>query len=370
MHRSKQAMAEIIKVFIIEDSALSRQMITEALESDPQIKVIGTAADPYIAAQKLSREAPDVITLDIVMPRMDGITFLRKLMSQHPLPVVVISSLTKKSSETAMKALEYGAVEVMAKPHFFDKQSIEEAKIRLIDRVKAASLTSVSRKVHPTHDNRQNILPVKPRFNADAVLPPQKISPAPFTCEKVIAIGASTGGTEAIRQLLSTLPVRTPGIVIVQHMPEVFTRSFADRLNQLCDLSVKEAEPGDVVQRGHVLIAPGNRHMILRRTGSRYTVDIMEGPLVSRHRPSVDVLFRSVARYAGRNSIGVLLTGMGDDGAKGLLEMQQAGAHTIAQDEKSCVVFGMPKEAIKLGAADKVLSLDLISRYMLSLGTH
>ena len=356
-------MTEEIKVFIIDDSALARQLLTKILESDPQIKVIGTAADPYIAAKKLSREAPDVITLDLEMPRMDGLTFLRKLMSQHPLPVVVISSQTKRSSETAMKALEYGAVEVMDKTELENVDRLEEGKIRLIDRVKAASLSNISRKASKI---QQSLSPIPPKYTADAVLPPIKTAAVPKTTEKVIAIGASTGGTEAIRELLISLPANIPGMVIVQHMPEVFTKSFADRLDQLCALSVKEAEHGDVLLRGRVLIAPGNKHMILKRVGSRYSVEIIGGPLVSRHRPSVDVLFRSVARSAGKNSVGIILTGMGDDGARGLLEMKQAGAYTIAQDEKSCVVFGMPKEAVKLKAVDKTLPIDQISRYILS----
>lgn len=360
-------MTEKIKVFIIDDSALARHLLTEILESDPQIKVIGTAADPYIAVKKLRKEAPDVITLDIEMPRMDGITFLRKLMSQHPLPVVVISGLTRKSSEMAMKALELGAVEVMHKPHMNDIEGFEEVRIRLIDRIKAASLSRVSRKNQENQKVQKiqhRVIPVVPKFTADVILPPRITVNAPKTTEKIIAIGASTGGTEAIRELLSPLPADMPGMVIVQHMPEVFTKSFAHRLDQLCALSIKEAEHGDAVIRGIVLIAPGNKHMILKRTGNRYRVEIVDGPLVSRHRPAVDVLFRSVARDAGKNSIGIILTGMGDDGARGLLEMKQAGGHTIAQDEKSCVVFGMPKEAIKLDAADKILPLDQISRYI------
>lgn len=347
-----------LKVFIIDDSAFMRQLLTEILESDPYIKVVGTAADPFVAAKKLASEVPDVITLDVEMPRMDGITFLKKLMSQHPLPVVVISSLTSQGSETALKALEYGAAEVIQKPDLYDKVKLEEAKIRLIDSVKAAQLSRVKRRA------AKEAYTVEKKLSADAVLAPARGNSMIKTTEKVVAVGASTGGTEALRDFLSALPADSPGIIIVQHMPEMFTRSFANRLNELCKISVKEAENGDTVIRGRALIAPGNKHMLLKRSGARYYVDVVDGPLVNRHRPSVDVLFRSVAEYAGKNSIGIIMTGMGDDGAKGLLEMKQAGAYTIAQDEKSCVVFGMPKEAIKLNAVDKVLPLDLISRYI------
>lgn len=349
-----------IKVFIIDDSALMRQVLTEILSSDPQIRVIGSAADPFIAAKKLATEVPDVITLDIEMPRMDGITFLGKLMSQHPLPVVVISSLTGKGSETAIKALEQGAVEVVQKPDFHNAQSREEARVRLIDSIKAASISKTARKV------QVKPIAVVPKLSADAVLAPSQRTSMVKTTEKVVAVGASTGGTEALRTFLSSMPPDSPGIVIVQHMPEMFTRSFAKRLNELCAITVKEAENGDSVIRGRALIAPGNKHMLLKRSGARYYVEVKDGPLVNRHRPAVDVLFRSTAQHAGRNSIGIIMTGMGADGAKGLLEMKQAGAQTIAQDEKSCVVFGMPKEAIKLNAVDKVLPLEMIGNYVLT----
>lgn len=354
-------MTSKIKVFIIDDSALIRQLLSEILNSDPRIQVIGSAADPFIAAKKLATEVPDVITLDIEMPRMDGITFLGKLMSQHPVPVVVISSLTGKGSETAIKALELGAVEVMQKPNFHNKQSLEEEKVRLIDRVKAARLSKVARKI------QVKPIQVVQKYSADAVLPPAQRRSLVKTTEKVVAIGASTGGTEALRAFLMAMPADAPGVVIVQHMPELFTKSFAKRLNELCAINVKEAENGDTVLRGRALIAPGNTHMLLRRSGARYYVEVTTGPLVNRHRPSVDVLFRSTAQYAGRNSVGIIMTGMGDDGAKGLLEMKQAGAHTVAQDEKSCVVFGMPKEAIKLNAVDKVLPLEMIAGHVLTI---
>ncbi len=346
-----------IKVLIVDDSAIVRQTLAEILSSDPQIEVIGTASDPYIAAKRIQNEVPDVITLDIEMPRMDGLTFLKKIMTQHPIPVVVISSLTDKGSETAMRALEYGAVEIITKPTLSTKQFIEESKIRLCDVVKAASIAKLRKKMYPP------TVVVQPKYTADVIIPKVAINETSMikTTEIVISVGASTGGTEALRVFLEALPVDCPGIVIVQHMPEHFTKSFANRLNDLCKISVKEAENGDTVLRGRALIAPGNKHTLLKRSGARYYVEVKDGPLVNRHRPSVDVLFRSTARYAGKNAIGVIMTGMGDDGARGLLEMKEAGARTIAQDEKSCVVFGMPKEAIKMGAADKVLPLDQIA---------
>jgi two-component system chemotaxis response regulator CheB len=344
-----------VRVLIVDDSAVVRQTLASILESDPQIEVMGSASDPFFAAKKIQTEIPDVITLDIEMPRMDGLTFLKKIMSQHPIPVVVISSLTAEGTETGMKALEYGAVEIITKPQMNTKQFIEESKIRICDAVKAAGMSKVRRKNYAE-------ITVQPKYSADVVIPITKNNQAMIqTTEAVITVGASTGGTDALQVFLQDMPADCPGIVIVQHMPEFFTRSFANRLNEICKISVKEAENGDTILRGRALIAPGNHHMLLKRSGARYYVEVKEGPLVNRHRPSVDVLFRSTARYAGKNAIGVIMTGMGDDGAKGLLEMKEAGAFTIAQDEKSCVVFGMPNEAIKLGAADKVLSLEQIA---------
>lgn len=344
-----------IRVLIVDDSAVVRQTLTSILESDSQIEVMGSASDPFFAAKKIQTEVPDVITLDIEMPRMDGLTFLKKIMSQHPIPVVVISSLTAEGTETGMKALEYGAVEIITKPQMNTKQFIEESRIRICDAVKAAGMSRVKRKTYTEFT-------VAPKLSADAVIPNAKPTNAMIkTTETVVAVGASTGGTDALQVFLQDMPVDCPGIVIVQHMPEFFTRSFANRLNDICKITVKEAENGDSVIRGRALIAPGNHHMLLKRSGARYYVEVKEGPLVNRHRPSVDVLFRSTARYAGKNAIGVIMTGMGDDGARGLLEMKEAGAATIAQDEKTCVVFGMPNEAIKLGAADKILPLEQIS---------
>jgi len=346
-----------IRVLIVDDSAVVRQTLCEVLSSDPEIEVIGTASDPFVAADRIAEQVPAVITLDIEMPRMDGLTFLKKIMSQHPIPVVICSSLAEEGTKSAFKALEYGAVEIVTKPRLGTKQFLEDARITLCQAVKAAAATKL-RILRPSHT-------VEPKLTADAILLPATHAMAETT-EKVVVIGASTGGTEALKTLLETLPADTPGIVIVQHMPELFTRAFANRLDGLCNITVKEAETNDTIIRGRALIAPGNHHLLLKRSGARYYVEVKDGPLVCRHRPSVDVLFRSAARYAGRNVVGAILTGMGDDGARGMLEMKQAGAITIAQDEASCVVFGMPKEAIKLGGADKVLPLYAIAGAILA----
>ena len=319
------------------------------------IEVIATASDPYIAASKIKLQVPDVITLDVDMPKMDGLTFLKKIMSQHPIPVIIISGMTQKGSIEAIKALEIGAVEVIPKPKLVSKHFFEEAKIAIIDAVKAAAVSKLTRRV--------NFVPstVSEKFSADVVIPDIHVKKTFNVTDKIIAVGASTGGTEAIKTFLEGLNHDSPGVVVVQHMPELFTKSFADRLNSVLPLDVKEAENGDKVMRGQVLIAPGSHHMLLKKRGTTYFVEVIEGPLVNRHRPSVDVLFRSVAMAAGSNAVGIILTGMGDDGAQGLLEMKEAGAMTIAQDEKSCVVFGMPKEAIKLNAVDKILPLESIA---------
>lgn len=346
-----------IRVLIVDDSAVVRQTLSSILQTDPDIEIMGTACDPYIAAKRIQTEVPDVITLDVEMPRMDGITFLKKIMAQHPIPVLIISSLTEAGSQTALKALEYGAVDVIAKPRMDTKQFIEESRIKLCEAVKAAASAKL---IH----RAPSFLKVEPKLSADAVIPKPTASMSMIkTTEVVIAVGASTGGTEALRVFLEAMPIDCPGIVIVQHMPENFTRSFANRLNELCKINVKEAENGDTVIPGHALIAPGNKHMLLKRSGAKYYVEVKEGPLVNRHRPSVDVLFRSTARYAGANAIGIIMTGMGDDGARGLLEMKEAGAKTAAQDEATCVVYGMPKEAVKLGAADKVLPLEKLALF-------
>jgi len=343
-----------LKVLIVDDSATVRQVLKGILESDPDIEVMGVASDPYVAVEHIKAEIPDIITLDIEMPRMDGLTFLDKIMAQHPIPVVVCSTLAGAGSDAAMAALEKGAVEIIAKPKLGAREFFEESRLRICDVVKSAARARVS-KARPARPA------VAPKLTADAVLPKPPSKALVQTTETVVAVGASTGGTEALRDFLEAMPLDAPGIVIVQHMPEEFTARFAQRLNQTCRITVKEATENDSVIRGQALIAPGNRHMLLKRSGARYYVELRDGPLVSRHRPSVDVLFRSAARYGGRNVIGVIMTGMGDDGARGMLEMKQAGAFNIAQDEASCVVFGMPAEAIKGGAVDRVMPLDSIA---------
>ncbi len=355
-------MKKTIKVLIVDDSAIVRQTLTNIFSSDEDLEVIGAAKDPFDAAELLKSMVPDVITLDIEMPRMDGITFLKKIMSLHPIPIVIISQVAQEGSKKAFEALEFGAVEVIAKPKVNSTKFFEESKILLCDVIKAASVARVKR-----ISLVQNII-VKPKLSADAVIPKKEPKYFPENQQKVVVIGASTGGTEAISSILAELNNTSCGIVIVQHMPEMFTKLFADRLNELNTLHVTEAKNGDTVERGKVLIAPGNKHIILKNSGSKYFVEVKDGPLVNRHRPSIDVLFRSAAQNAGKNAIGILLTGMGDDGAQGLLEMKEAGAHTIAQDENSCVVFGMPKEAIEIGAAKEVLNLYRISQQILVLG--
>lgn len=349
-----------IRVLIVDDSALVRQTLSSIYASDPEIEVIGTAGDPFAAAEIMRETIPDVLSLDVEMPRMDGITFLKKIMTQHPLPVVICSTLTERNAETTMKALEYGAVSIIQKPKVGTKQFMEESRVMLCDEIKAAAKAKLRKYTPPSIQATQ-------KLTADAVLPKPASNAMIQTTEKIVAVGASTGGTEALLTLLTAMPVDCPGIVIVQHMPEKFTAAFAQRLNTLCAITVKEAEDNDTVLRGQALIAPGNRHMLLKRSGARYYVQIKDGPLVSRHRPSVDVLFRSAARYAGKNAVGVIMTGMGDDGAKGLREMHEAGAATVAQDEASCVVFGMPGEAVKLGGVDKVVPLHQLAPVILHL---
>lgn len=354
-----------VKVLIVDDSALVRQTLSEVLASDPEITVLGTASDPFVAARRIQSEVPDVIMLDVEMPRMDGITFLRKLMVQRPIPVVMCSSLTEQGSETLMQAFESGAVDVILKPRMGTARFLQESKVRICEVVKAAAQARVQRR-----ETARPVARVPPRkLSADAMLPPPVRGQAMArTTERVVCIGASTGGTESLREVFEALPTACPAIVVVQHMPEKFTEAFARRLDGLCEVEVKEAADGDAVLRGRVLIAPGNRHMLLQRSGARYYVAVKDGPLVSRHRPSVDVLFRSAAHSVGANAVGIIMTGMGDDGAHGLLEMKQAGALTVAQDEASSIVFGMPKEAIALGAADKVLPLDRLAAEIVRAG--
>ncbi len=356
-------MTRKIKTLIVDDSAVVRQALTEILSSDPDLEVIGAAADPYAAVEKMEKQTPDVIVLDIEMPRMDGLTFLEKIMSQHPMPVVMCSSLTDAGCGSALRALEYGAVSLITKPKVGVKTFLEESRIMICDAVKAAALARVRKAVHSPAK-------VERKLSADVILAKPSGHSMIQTTEKVVAIGASTGGTQALREVLIALPADAPGIVIVQHMPEKFTAAFAESLDRECRITVKEAENDDTVMRGTALIAPGNRHTLLKRSGARYFVEVRDGPLVSRHRPSVDVLFRSVARYAGGNAVGIIMTGMGDDGARGLLEMKEAGAKTIAQDEASCVVFGMPGEAIKRGAADRIVPLGTIASELLRAGEN
>jgi two-component system chemotaxis response regulator CheB len=348
-----------IRVLIIDDSASVRRILTAVLSADPAIEVIGAASDPFMAARLLQEQVPDVITLDVEMPRMDGITFLRKLMAQRPIPVVMCSSLTEAGSETLMQALEAGAVDIILKPKIGAADHLAETGEHIRDVVKAAAQVRIGA-VRRSFSSK-----VEKKLTADAVLPPPSSRAMAKTTEMVVCMGASTGGTESLREVLEVLPANAPGILIVQHMPERFTAAFAKRLNGLCDMEIKEAEDGDPVLRGHVLIAPGDKHMLLERQGARYHVSVRAGPPVCRHRPSVDVLFRSAARSAGSNAVGVIMTGMGDDGANGLCEMRTAGAMTIAQDEATSVVFGMPKEAIARGGAMRIAPLGSIAREIL-----
>ena len=346
-----------ISVMIVDDSAVVRQTITQLIESAPDIKVAGTAADPIIAMKKLDSIQPDVMILDIEMPRMDGITFLRKIMSENPLPIIICSSKTEKGSSNVVKALEYGAVEIIQKPKMGTKQFLEESKVIILDAIRAAKAA----KVKKTGKAPPPPVKVEKKLSADVIMPKPLGAASIETTEKIVVVGASTGGTEALKEFLESFPVDAPPIVIVQHMPEHFTAAFAQRLNTICRITVKEAAENDSILRGRALIAPGNKHTLLKRSGARYFVEVKEGPLVSRHRPSVDVLFRSAARYAGKNALGIIMTGMGDDGANGMVELKNAGAYKIAQDEKSSVVFGMPKEAIEKNCIDKILPLSEIA---------
>ncbi len=338
-----------IKVLIVDDSAMVRKVLTKELSKDPGIEVVGAAPDPYIGRDKIVFLQPDVLILDIEMPKMDGLTFLEKLMKYYPMPVIIVSSLAKEGCEVALHALELGAVEVMVKPGA--AYTVQDLSEQLIEKVKAAAEIKRFERLHQKRE------------------PPATKPAAPRqffkTTNKVVAIGASTGGTEAIKEVLTGLPVEIPPILVVQHMPEHFTRAFAERLNTLCKFQVKEAEDGELASPEKVLIAPGNRHMVLKRSGAQYYVEVKNGPLVYHQRPSVEVLFTSVAQSAGPNAVGVILTGMGKDGANGLLEMKKAGAFTIAQDEESSVVYGMPKEAVALGGAMKIASLDKIAQIVL-----
>lgn len=346
-----------IHVLVVDDSAVVRQVMQAVLSADPSIRV-SVAADPIIAFAKIEKEVPDVVITDLVMPRMDGLTFLRKIMAERPIPVVVCSEVAHRRTEDAISALELGAVEVITKPKLGVRDFLHESAVMLIDVVRSAALAKLAPVPLP---------PAAPRNSADVVLTLGATPRHTHTDDRIIAIGASTGGTEALREFLQAMPSACPGIVIVQHMPEIFTRAFADRLNEECTIEVKEAADGDRVLNGRALIAPGNHHLLLQRSGADCVARVTDGPLVSRHRPSVDVLFRSVAKSVGANAVGVIMTGMGDDGAQGLLEMRNCGAQTIAQDESSCVVFGMPKEAIARGAVMAVVPLRRIAEMALTM---
>jgi two-component system chemotaxis response regulator CheB len=334
----------MIKVLVVDDSAIVRQILGKELAKDPDIAIVGSAPDPYIARDMILEKKPDVLTLDIEMPRMDGITFLRKLMKHYPLPVIVVSSLTPRGGELAMEAIRLGAVEVMCKPGA--AYTVGDMAAELREKLKAAAAVDIRKKLES----------IKAAQNAPVIH-----TSLAKTTNQVLAIGASTGGTVALEVILKSFSADCPGTVVTQHMPEMFTRSFADRLNSIYAPRIKEAENGDSVTPGTVLIAPGNKHLVLQRSGARYVALVKDGPLVNRHRPSVDVMFQSVAKSAGRNAVGVILTGMGGDGAKGMLEMHEAGSYNIAQDERTSVVFGMPKVAIELGGVDLTLPLDQIA---------
>lgn len=332
----------MIRVLIVDDSATARTVISEALSRDPEIKIVGTAPDAYVARDKIVQLKPDVVCLDVEMPRMDGITFLRKLMKHFPVPVLMVSSLTQKGAQVTLDALEAGAIDYVAKPHSYIYDGITDIEKELIAKVKMVASSNLNARIRQRETQKEKLISVKPLYSLAE------------TTNKIIAIGASTGGTVALTDLLTTFPKNIPGTVIVQHMPSGFTNAFAQRLNELCEVEVKEAEDGDIISKGKVLIAPGDLHMIIRREGGNYKVKLGTGEKVSGHRPSVNVLFNSVAKQAGSNAIGVILTGMGNDGAKGMLAMKNSGAINIAQDEKTSIVWGMPKVAIEIGATNYV----------------
>lgn len=361
-------MSEKIKVMIVDDSALVRQVVTQLLSREPDIEVIATAADPIFAIDKLRAAWPDVLILDIEMPRVDGISFLRKIMTERPTPVIICSSLAESGAQATFDAMAAGAVTIITKPKAGLKSFLEDASNDMVQAVRAAARANLRAlpKGGALAGNGIN----RPKLSADAVIPPGGQVAMARTTDQLIAIGTSTGGTQALEAVLTRLPATCLGIVIVQHMPEKFTAMFAERLNSLSDIEVREAADGDRVIPGRALIAPGGRHMMVKRSGGQYRVEVVDGPLVNRHKPSVDVLFRSVAKSVGANALGIIMTGMGDDGARGLKEMHDAGARTIAQDEASCVVFGMPKEAIKLGGADQVMPLSRIPEAMMEYTRH
>ncbi|MBV4455750.1 MULTISPECIES: protein-glutamate methylesterase/protein-glutamine glutaminase [Pseudomonas] len=353
-----------ISVLLVDDSAVVRQVLLAIFNDTPDIHVMGAASDPIFAMDKLAREWPDVIVLDVEMPRMDGITFLRKIMSERPTPVVICSSLTQKGAETSLQALSAGAVEIITKPTTGLKNFLIESAAELVAAIRAAAHSNVKNLGKRTARPTPAAAPAG-KLSADAILPAANGQAMAQTTERIVAIGTSTGGTQALEAVLTALPRVCPGMVIVQHMPEKFTASFAERLNSVCQIEVREARNNDRILPGLALIAPGGKHLMVTRSGAFYHAQVIDGPLVNRHRPSVDVLFRSVAKFAGKNATGIIMTGMGDDGARGLKEMLDAGAATVAQDEASCVVFGMPKEAIKLNAAQRIMALQDIHQAIL-----
>lgn len=351
-----------IKVMIIDDSAVVRAAVREVLEAEPCMQVIGAAMDPIFALDKMKAEWPDVIVLDLEMPRMDGLTFLRKIMAERPTPVVICSTLTEAGAKVTMDALAAGATSIITKPKLGVRQFLrEDASNDLVEAVKAAARSNVRHMAHATARFASPEVPLAPKLNADAIIAPRSALDLGQTTEQIVAIGTSTGGTQALEAVLTALPRVCAGIVIVQHMPEKFTEAFAQRLNSLARIEVLEAKNNDRVIPGRALIAPGGKHMLLKRSGAQYHVEVVDGPLVNRHRPSVDVLFRSVARFAGKNALGVIMTGMGDDGARGLKEMRDAGAYTLGENEASCVVYGMPREAMKLGGVCEEMNLQQIA---------
>jgi two-component system chemotaxis response regulator CheB len=356
--------AKPIHVMVVDDSAVVRQVVARLLDAAPGIHVVAAVADPLLAIERMKQFWPDVIVLDVEMPRMDGITFLRKIMAERPTPVVICSTLTDKGAKTTMEALAAGAVAIVTKPKLGLKQFLTDAGDELVATVRAAARANV-RRLGPAVRAGATPLVATAKNNADVILAPGSARAMTQTTERVVALGTSTGGTQALEEVLTALPRVCPGIVIVQHMPEKFTAAFAARLDSLCEIDVREAQHNDRVVPGRALIAPGGRHMLLRRSGAQYFVEVVDGPLVNRHRPSVDVMFRSVAKSAGVNALGIIMTGMGDDGAAGLLEMRTAGARTLAQDEESCVVFGMPKEAIKRGSVERTLPLGAMAKEIL-----
>jgi len=344
----------MIKVMVVDDSAVVRQTIGALIKSQPDMTLTAAAPDPVFAIERLRTDWPDVIVLDVEMPRMDGLTFLRKIMSEHPTPVIICSSLTQQGAETTLEALSAGAFHVIAKPTLGLRDFLNDNSADLIATIRAAAQAKVKRLAKTGAQ-----APVA-KFNADVMLTADSGVALKVTTERIVAIGTSTGGTQALEQVLTRLSRTTPGIAVVQHMPALFTAQFAERLNKLCQIAVSEAKNGDRLLAGHALIAPGGKHMLVKRSGAQYHVEVREGPPVNRHCPSVDVLFRSVAQAAGRNATGVIMTGMGDDGARGLLEMFNAGARTLAQNEETCVVFGMPREAIRMGGAQQIVALEQI----------